>query len=114
MQEVPVLAGSGNGQNILERLHVLIPRRECLDLAWSVLLIFTSGGEYFTILIDASARLINVGATSPSWPALSSAAASQSDSTVPTSWAKHSVHLRSIVGLPPDLDQPQHFFYFPH
>lgn len=36
MQEVPVLAGSGNGQNILERLHVLIPRRECLDLAWSV------------------------------------------------------------------------------
>jgi hypothetical protein len=61
-------------------------------------------------LIDASARLINVGATSPSWPALSSAAAFQSDSTVPTSWAKHSVQFRSTVGLPPSLDQPQHFY----
>ena len=45
-----------------------------------------------TILIEASARLINVGATSPSWPAASSAEASHKDKIVPTSWAKDSVH----------------------
>ncbi len=45
-----------------------------------------------TILIDASARLMNVGATSPSWPATSSAEASHKDKMVPTSWAKDSVH----------------------
>lgn len=45
-----------------------------------------------TILIEASARLMNVGATSPSWPAASSAEASHNDKIVPTSWAKDSVH----------------------
>ena len=38
-----------------------------------------------TILIEASARLMNVGATSPSWPAASSADASHRDKMVPTS-----------------------------
>ena len=38
-----------------------------------------------TILIEASARLMNVGATSPSWPAASSAEASHNDKIVPTS-----------------------------
>lgn len=38
----------------------------------------------FTILIEASVRLMNLGSTSPSSPAASNSAASQSDSTVPT------------------------------
>ncbi len=56
--------------------------------------------KIFTILIDASVRLMNLGSTSPSWPAASSSAASQSDKTVPTSCAKHSVQVRSAFGLP--------------
>lgn len=56
-----------------------------------------------TILIDASVRLINLGRTSPSSPAASSSAASQSDSTVPTSCAKHSVHVLSGLGRPSRL-----------
>lgn len=50
--------------------------------------------------MEASARLMNVGATSPSWPAASRAAASQSDNTVPTSWAKHSDHDWLVKDLP--------------
>ena len=53
-----------------------------------------------TILIEASAKLMKVGATSPSSPATSSAAASHNDNTVPTSWAKHSVHVLSACGRP--------------
>lgn len=53
-----------------------------------------------TILIEASVRLMNLGRTSPSSPAASSSAASQRDKTVPTSWAKHSVHVRSALGRP--------------
>lgn len=53
-----------------------------------------------TILIEASVRLINFGRTSPSSPAASSSAASHNDKTVPTSCAKHSVHVRSVFGLP--------------
>ena len=41
--------------------------------------------EKVTIFIEASAKLINVGATSPSCPAASRAAASHRDRTVPTS-----------------------------
>ena len=54
-----------------------------------------------TILIEASAKLMNDGATSPSWPAVSRASASQNERTVPTSWAKHSVHTRFGLGFPP-------------
>ncbi len=45
-------------------------------------------------------RFINLGRTSPSAPAASSSAASHKDSTVPTSCAKHSVHVRSAFGRP--------------
>lgn len=52
-----------------------------------------------TILIEASVKLMKVGVMS--WfPAASSAAASQIDSTVPVSTAKHSTHLRSAQGRP--------------
>lgn len=54
-----------------------------------------------TILIEASVMLMKVGMTSPSSPAASSWAASHSERTVPTSCAKHSVHTRSALGLPP-------------
>lgn len=57
-------------------------------------------GRFPTILIDASVRLMNLGRTPPSGPAASSSAASQSDSTVPTSCAKHSVHVLSGFGRP--------------
>ena len=57
-------------------------------------------GNDSIILIEASVRLRNLGRTSPSSPAASSSAASHSDKTVPTNWAKHSVHVRSGLGLP--------------
>lgn len=57
-------------------------------------------GRDSIILMEASVRLRNLGRTSPSSPAASSSAASHSDRTVPTSWAKHSVHVRSGLGLP--------------
>lgn len=57
-------------------------------------------GEH-TILMVASVRFMKVGMTSPSSPAASSWAASHRDRTVPTSWAKHSDHTRSVLGLPP-------------
>ncbi len=50
--------------------------------------------------MEASVRLMNLGKTSPSSPAASSSAASQRESTVPTSWAKHSVHVLSRFGFP--------------
>ena len=50
--------------------------------------------------MEASARLMKVGATSPSCPAASSAAASHSERTVPTSCAKHSVQDLSGYGRP--------------
>ena len=53
-----------------------------------------------TILMDASARLMKLGATSPSWPAASRAEASHSDKIVPTSWAKDSVQDLSLLGRP--------------
>lgn len=53
-----------------------------------------------TILIDASVRLMNLGRTSPSWPAASSSAASHKDNTVPTSCAKHSVQVLSAFAFP--------------
>lgn len=56
--------------------------------------------EKFTILIEASVKLMNFGRTSPSWPAASSSAASHNDKTVPTSCAKHSVQVRSAFALP--------------
>lgn len=40
-------------------------------------------GVIYTILIEASARLMKVGATSPSGPAASSAAESHNERTVP-------------------------------
>lgn len=53
-----------------------------------------------TILIEASVKLMNLGKTSPSSPAASSSAASHRERTVPTSWEKHSVQVRSALGLP--------------
>lgn len=55
-------------------------------------------------MIDASVKFIKVGITSPSSPAASSWAASHRDRTVPTSCAKHSVHARSELGLPPTTE----------
>jgi len=51
-------------------------------------------------LIEASVRFMNLGRTSPSWPAVSNSAASHKDRTVPTSCAKHSVHVRSVLAFP--------------
>lgn len=61
-----------------------------------------------TILMDASVRLMNLGRTSPSSPAASSSAASHSESTVPTSWAKHSVQVRSALARPSTRPKLEH------
>lgn len=53
--------------------------------------------------MEASARLMNVGATSPSCPAASKAEASQRERIVPTNWAKDSVQDLSLFGRPSDL-----------
>ena len=51
---------------------------------------------------------MNVAGTSPLSPAASRAAASQSDNTVPTSCAKHSVQERSTNGRP-SSESTQHY-----
>ena len=99
VEEVSILASCGDGEDVLQRLDFCVACRQCLDLSLvsmccNVLVVLR------TILIEASARLTNVGATSPSWPAASSAAASHRERTVPTSCAKHSVQFRSALGLP--------------
>ena len=99
MKEVSVLASCGNGEDVLERLDLCVACGKSFNL-YLVSTPHLVWIERQTIFIDASAKLTKVGATSPSWPAASSAAASHNESTVPTSCAKHSVQFRSALGFP--------------
>ena len=132
VQQVTVAPGRVDAEDILERRVVGLCRERlelrpvCQSVSQSVsqsvnkagspspLLAHPGAGAvkreilHVTILIDASVRLMNLGSTSPSSPAASSSAASQSDRTVPTSWAKHSVHVLSAFGCPPTRDKVSH------
>lgn len=102
--------------NMANRMPAVHCSREWWELKWSryrflpavdILKMFCNGcssldlvGKDSIILIEASVRLMNLGNTSPSSPAASSSAASHKERTVPTSCAKHSVHVRSGLGRP--------------
>ena len=86
MEQITIFARCRKAEDILQGLDVLRLSREGFNLSEGQRSArYPKPSTERTILIEASARLINVGATSPSWPAASSAEASHRDKIVPTS-----------------------------
>lgn len=91
MKQIPVVTRRGDDQDVRYGISPVLSCGQRFNLEGKLV----GEGKYhkkkikyrLTIVMEASARFINVGGTSPFSPAASSAAASHSERTVPISCA---------------------------